>query len=126
MKTRRNLVSNSSSTSFIMAVQKDQNKCKTCGRSDPCITKMIEDTEDYSDDTSIHGYGYEAVMHNLECNDWRNEDYQKELISKVKEYESKKDWLVFQCGVSYHADHINKTIEEMEKAGTLVVLDRCG
>ena len=50
MKAREGFVSNSSSTSFIVAVRKDINACPHCGRKDPDILELIEQMSYTNDD----------------------------------------------------------------------------
>ena len=55
MKIRKQFVSNSSSTSYIIKVKKSE-KCPHCGRSDMSFIDYIKNLrENYSDDTQYIG-----------------------------------------------------------------------
>ena len=64
MKSRDSFVSNSSSTSFILAF-KNNPKCKHCGRSDPDLADLMEalDRYDYSDRTHIKKIIKNNILH---------------------------------------------------------------
>jgi len=66
MKTRCGFVSNSSSSSFILAVQEDLKPCKHCGRRDLGLYELIDgkDSAWNCNDTSIIHANREEVLEN--------------------------------------------------------------
>lgn len=72
MKTRGGFVSNSSSSSFIIAY-KVGDKCSYCGRSDIDISDVIRMKEGYDSDTDIEAEGISEIQ------DKMREDHEEEL-----------------------------------------------
>ena len=126
MKTRQGFVSNSSSTSFIVAFKKDVNKCDHCGRSDPDFLRILKEMLDknWSEDSIIENIGIESVLFALEHPDFS--EPRKDIIDAVKEYSNKPDWTVAQFSISYHDDFLNDLLSGIEKSGNGVVLLREG
>ena len=90
MKTRIGFVSNSSSSSFILAIG-DKEKCPHCGRSDVDIIDMIENSR-YDDDTQIEAVGKDNVLKNIVDN-WSDETC-KDLTKKINDFKGDQLYLV--------------------------------
>jgi len=113
MKTRNSLVSNSSSSSFIVAYKLGE-KCKCCGRSDPDLAKIISDKGSYNDDNSLFATGRDEVIKHLKIN-WCFED-NPEATNLVNEVSKLDDsYTVIYFSVSHHDTDLIKQIEETSK-----------
>lgn len=86
MKTRNGFVSNSSSSSFVIAV-KESKKCKHCGHKKHTILDSIRHATEFSYDTGIDAEGLKEVLN------WYGEDFNDEndevVWRKLKEYQKK-------------------------------------
>ena len=77
MKTRNGFVSNSSSSSFVIATKK-KDICSHCGRSDPDFVDLIRElhpkNEEFYDDTQVECRDTEEVIESLEkgIEEWEN------------------------------------------------------
>ena len=94
MKIRENLVSNSSSTSFIIAF-KSSPPCPNCGRKDPDIVKLVEMIGDYvnSDRNKVEAVGTAGVRDYIAQYFGReSEEDAERILKEVEEYEKKKEW----------------------------------
>lgn len=111
MKTRNGFVSNSSSSSFIIAVANGE-PCEHCGRSDPDIIDMIERVENYDFETDVDAVGKENVIAYMKENWWCYEDEMTEeniqLIEAIKNVPDDKK--VALVSVSYHDEFLNHLI----------------
>ena len=87
MKLRLGFVSNSSSSSFILAYKKSE-PCVHCGRSDPNIMDLIsDDNNSNNDDNRIYHYTAESILSSKyeqlnseqnEYNNWKLRDHNSE------------------------------------------------
>jgi len=124
MKTRKTLVSNSSSTSFIIAY-KNSDKCPTCGRSDHDLTEIIDrvSDDDNSERTHVEIRGFDNVMEHIQTEwgcDWNDIDPVL-MVDKLNEFKSThQNWEFILGSVSYHDDTVKDMIREKETNGTLV------
>ena len=120
MKNRNGFVSNSSSTSFIVALKKTNIPCPYCGRKDPGLLDLIERAEGHNDDdthviTSTTVETLDGIM--------ESEFVSQEVKNKVKEYEHKSDWEVVQFCISYHEDALRDILDSLDKSGSAIILD---
>ena len=67
MKRRSGFVSNSSSSSYIIAI-KPGKPCEHCGRSDPDILTAIRQAGDVDDDSRVRASGEEEVLDYIKTN----------------------------------------------------------
>jgi hypothetical protein len=121
MKIREKFVSNSSSTSFIIAF-KDSQPCSHCGRKDPNIIKLIEATEVYSDSNRVEAMGIDDVKKFID--NYFDKEYKgtAEIIKSVDNYKFKKDWGLAAIRISNHNDEIRAIIDNGISSGNIVCL----
>ena len=103
MKIRNGFVSNSSSSSFVIAIS-ETNKCEHCGRSDMDILDLVRRSEEYGCDTCIAAEGKEEVIKHL--SEWYESD---KYIKKIKDFDD-NDKQIALVEISYHDDVLNNLI----------------
>jgi hypothetical protein len=100
MKFRSGFVSNSSSSSFIIA-QKMSGYCEHCGRSDPDIFSILRDS---------------SCEDNNAFEEWRDnifmDDLSAEELAKIESFEEKEGFKVFYVEISYHDQSMNDLIQK--------------
>ena len=79
MKRREGLVSNSSSTGFIIAYKKGV-KCKCCGRGPDDLSDRIESKNDYGN-YEVYAKGVEDVKQYIK-ESWYDDDVEKDTMYK--------------------------------------------
>ena len=88
MKTRNGFVSNSSSSSFVIAVKRN-DRCVHCGRKDP---DFIDEVEKRSlglvSDTAVADIGIEGILYGKRVVDCWNDDRLKDLEEKMNKMET--------------------------------------
>lgn len=120
MKLRNGFVSNSSSSSFIIAFKDKADVCAHCGRGDAPIKQikdMIENSE--NDDNKWSADGYDAVVSKI--HEWYGKDERtKELVEKINQH-AENGYNVAMFSVSYH----NETIEPLiNNNKSIVIIDK--
>jgi hypothetical protein len=122
MKIRENFVSNSSSTSFIIAFKNSQ-PCIHCGRKDPNIIKLIKTAEVYSDSNRVEAMGIDDVKKFID--NYFDKEYKEtiEMIKSVDNYKFKKDWELAAIRISRHNEEIREIIDNSISSGNIVCLN---
>jgi len=114
MKSRNGFVSNSSSSSFIVAIRNLYDPCPTCGRSGNDFLKRIEQASDYNDDYRVNGVGIEHVLWKYNNNDWCIPSPKK--LKTLEKYKGNTEWTVVDFTLSNHDEdlqgELNKLLEE--------------
>jgi hypothetical protein len=114
MKIRKGFISNSSSSSFIVAFKNKINKCEHCGRSDPdFISEYIERSSNHETELEIDGR-LSRVIDNLK---YQIED--KEANIKKYSMQHPKEPLWYNCK-STVADAIKWEEREIEDLNKLI------
>jgi hypothetical protein len=104
MKIRGGFVSNSSSSSFIVAV-KPTNKCPHCGRSDFDLFDLIDQTDD--GEIGHCARGIKDVL--IEIEDWADAD----TIAEVKRYHDRHpDEEISFIHISYHNETLLSIVRD--------------
>ena len=140
MKIRNGFVSNSSSTSFVIAFKNEEpKKCPTCGRTDPYTNNIIYEIENSCNtDTMVEHYTTDEIISDLENNIENNKEYlgkypesdylrddineMEQLITKIEEKES-EGYEVMRVSISNHSNILN-TLNNSINSGAIIVLDR--
>lgn len=151
MKKRIGFVSNSSSSSFILLVDKEffdkKSACPCCGEQKKFYfnSKCFIDSEGSCGDNSVdENIGFKAYIEELEeakervdgCNYFMSEEEEKyekqkvkaqidENIEKIKLLEKEnKDKVLFRVYISYHDDTSKWFLKSMVKDGKVIVVDK--
>lgn len=99
MKVRSGFVSNSSSSSFVIAYDGDSKPCPHCGRSDTNLLDIIRKSGDYDGEGSVYAVGADEVLAHLE-EDFFGDDYPK--LKQAVDDASKSGKQVAYVSISYH------------------------
>lgn len=112
MKIRQGLISNSSSTSFIVSY-KPGKICECCERKSVDIYEQLEHNHFGNDDYQIYAQGIENIKQEIKDN-WYD-DNKEEMIKKLDSIP--KDHEVIYFSISMHDFHMINEIESIEKTG---------
>ena len=123
MKIRQGFVSNSSSTSFVVAYKrKDRAEgfCKAVDLND-FIEKMAV-ADRYSEETDVIAYGKKDVTNYInrkENLDWRSDSSKKELEESLQKIEEMDEtvWEFLCFDLSYHNDVARSILDAMIEQG---------
>ena len=119
MKTRNGFISNSSSSSYVVAVKR-KNKCPHCGRKDPDFLDEILKKSSLMNDTAVADMGMEGILENRRVQWCWNDDELKNLEEKMKKFE--EEWQLADIEISYHDTDLHGLLHVGIKAGEIEVL----
>ena len=119
MKTRSGFVSNSSSSSFVLALRKT-NPCPHCGRSDPNFLDMIRTRgAEISDDNMVTSEGIEKVLADVKSY-LVDPNELTQMRTALKLYSDDEIWVVASISLSNHDEVLVKLMDELIKNGNAV------
>jgi len=127
MKIRNGFVSNSSSSSFIVAIKKEPNKCEHCGRSDPNILDAIRQKGNcWGEETEIEAVGTDNVLEFVEeIGEYNGGEYTREIKANINPYDN-EDWELAAFYISYRDEVLKEMIENAKISGSIVILHEDG
>jgi len=119
MKTRSGFVSNSSSSSFVLALRKT-NPCPHCGRSDPNFLDMIRTRgAEINDDNMVTSEGIEKVLADVKSY-LVDPNELTQMRTALKLYSDDEIWVVASISLSNHDEVLVKLMDELIKKGNAV------
>jgi len=121
MKRRSGFVSNSSSSSYIIAIKDLFESCPTCGRNGNGFLEFLNHEYDINEDNVVKGVGAEHILWSMNINCWMAPD--EKLINKVKKYLGDKEWTLAEIGISYHNQKARDDLKELVDIGHVIILD---
>ena len=130
MKLRIGFVSNSSSSSYIIAIKKSK-PCPHCHRSDINLIDLISESRGY-DETSLEREGIDKVLKHKEeiLKEYEYDEYESKtkvlILSKELEKYKGKEWSVAEISVSNHDTAIHEIMEQLKSLGSLVEIESEG
>lgn len=139
MKVRSGFVSNSSSSSFVIAIRK-QEPCECCGRTDPDFLEAVTAAGNYDADSEVCADTREEVLDYLKeaveddsdgavsldaDPDQLDEGYW--CVASLRAYQEIKagkwdDWDLARVRISYHNPTLDHILHQGQKGGSIEVL----
>ena len=125
MKTRNGFVSNSSSSSFIIAIKKTNIPCPHCGRKDPDFLDMVENSSIYNeDDNRIDARETEETLKYIEDNEkgWVEAEEYKKIEDGLSKNKNNKEWNIVDITLSNHDTSLRETLDNMVTSGNAEII----
>jgi hypothetical protein len=122
MKIRNGFVSNSSSSSFIVAIKKNE-VCPTCHRTDDSfLNRFPGDADDY-ESSRVLAYEVDEILDMLKRN--YGNDFEQVIgkvgVDIIKTY-CDDGYIVAYIRICYHDDALNNEFDSLRKSKRLIVL----
>lgn len=127
MKRREGFVSNSSSSSFIVAIKDNSDACPHCGRRDPSyedLLHLISRGTDFSGDSTeeIFRITNEDEIRDSLSKFWYDDTDSKQVIEDQIINLLKKQFKILGCSISYHDEALLLNLENLVSSGAAVIL----
>lgn len=122
MKTRNGFVSNSSSSSFLIAVLKDNKPCPHCGRKDLDFLDMVEHSYNSNNHVNeIIGSGDISKYIEREYGYLGRDDYDN-LLSMAELNAKNPNCIIVNITLSDHDENIHKVLKDLVSLGAIGML----
>jgi len=128
MKIRNGFISNSSSTSFVVAYKKAESAAGLCRDLD--LHKVMEyaSFQSLNDETDVHAWKKKEIIDKFMMT-WLDDNYIdknerpsiREVLSEIEEIDE-SEWNLLMFDLSYHDEVTSKILKIMERDGDIKVL----
>jgi len=118
MKQRNGFVSNSSSSSYVIALRKVNTPCSHCGRKDLDLLDMISEAYNYNDDNRVRYRGHDVLTSDYFLN------LSTEEQNKIREHIKNSDetWELADISISYHNNALRAVFDNLVASKNMIVL----